>query len=171
MVSFLYQDILKIVAFVCIQKGGSSMYILFIVLMIVLFVVTSSGSSFAYYIDPISLVILLLVGIPVLISTGLMKDFNNAFKLGLSKKKEGTIRDVKRAIEAVALFQKVIITTGIVAFFLSAILVVIQKPEYEILLPSIAVALVAPLYASVMALILQPLEVSLKLRLQDMLHE
>ena len=147
------------------------MYILFIVLMIVLFIVTSSSFAYQYYIDPISLVILLLVAIPVLISTGLMKDFNNAFKLGLSKKKEGTIREVKRAIEAVALFQKVIITTGIVAFFLSAILVVIQKPRYEILMPSIAVALVATLYAGVMALILQPLEVSLKLRLQDMLHE
>ena len=147
------------------------MYILFIVLMIVLFIVTSSSFAYQYYIDPISLVILLLVAIPVLISTGLMKDFNNAFKLGLSKKKEGTIREVKRAIEAVALFQKVIITTGIVAFFMSAILVLIQRPEYEILMPSIAVALVAPLYAGVMALILQPLEVSLKLRLQDMLHE
>ena len=74
------------------------MYILFIVLMIVLFIVTSSSFAYQYYIDPISLVILLLVAIPVLISTGLMKDFNNAFKLGLSKKKEGTIREVKRAI-------------------------------------------------------------------------
>ena len=147
------------------------MYILFIVLMIVLFIVTSSSFAYQYYIDPISLVILLLVAIPVLISTGLMKDFNNAFKLGLSKKKEGTIREVKRAIEAVALFQKVIITTGIVAFFLSAILVVIQKPRYEILMPIIAGGIITHLYAGVMALILQPLEVSLKLRLQDMLHE
>ncbi len=147
------------------------MYILFIVLMIVFCVVTGPTFSYQYYIDPISLVVLLMVGIPVLISTGLMKDFNNAFKLGLSKKKEGTIREVKRAIEAVALFQKVIITTGIVAFFMSVIVVLIQRPEYEILMPSMAVASIAPLYASVIALILQPLEVSLKLRLQDMLHE
>lgn len=147
------------------------MYILFIVLMIVLFVVTSSSFSYMYYIDPISLVILLLVGIPVLISTGLMKDFNNAFKLGLSKKREGTVREVKRAIEAVALFQKVMITTGIISFFMCAVLVLIQKPEYESLLASMAVALISPLYASVIALILQPLEVSLKLKLQDMLHE
>lgn len=147
------------------------MYILFIILMIVLCVVTGPTLAYQYYIDPVSLVILLLVGIPVLISTGLMKDFNNAFRLGLSKKKEGTIREVKRAIEAVALFQKVIITTGLVAFFMSAILVLIQRPEYEILMPSMAVTSIAPLYASVIALILQPLEVSLKLRLQDMLHE
>ena len=147
------------------------MYILFIVLMIVLCIVSGPTLSLAYYIDPISLVILLLVAIPVLISTGLMKDFNNAFKLGLSKKKEGTIREVKRAIEAVALFQKVIITTGIVSFFMSAVLVLIQRPEYENLLPSMAVASLSPLYASVIALILQPIEVSLKLRLQDMLHE
>lgn len=147
------------------------MYILFIVLMIVFCVVTGPTFSYQYYIDPISLVVLLMVGIPVLISTGLMKDFNNAFKLGLSKKKEGTIREVKRAIEAVALFQKVIITTGIVAFFMSAVLVLIQRPEYEILMPSMAVASLSPLYASVIALILQPIEVSLKLRLQDMLHE
>ena len=147
------------------------MYILFIVIMIVFCVVTGPTFSYQYYIDPASLIVLLMVGIPVLISTGLIKDFNNAFKLGLSKKKEGTIREVKRAIEAVALFQKVIITTGIVAFFMSAILVLIQRPEYEILVPSMAVASLAPLYASVIALILQPLEVSLKLRLQDMLHE
>ena len=106
------------------------MYILFIVLMIVFCVVTGPSFSYQYYIDPISLVVLLMVGIPVLISTGLMKDFNNAFKLGLSKKKEATIREVKRAIEAVALFQKVMITTGIVSFFMSAVLVLIKRPEY-----------------------------------------
>lgn len=147
------------------------MYILFIVLMIVFCVITGQSFSYQYYIDPISLIILLLVGIPVLISTGLMKDFNNAFKLGLSKKKEGTIRDVKRAMEAVALFQKVIITTGIVAFLMSVVLILVQKPVYDKLMPSMAVAVLAPLYASVIALILQPIEVSLKLKLQDMLHE
>ena len=147
------------------------MYILFIVLMIVFCVITGQSFSYQYYIDPISLIILLLVGIPVLISTGLMKDFNNAFKLGLSKKKEGTIRDVKRAMEAVALFQKVIITTGIVAFLMSVVLILVQKPVYDKLMPSMAVAVLAPLYASDIALILQPIEVSLKLKLQDMLHE
>ena len=147
------------------------MYILFIVLMIVFCVITGQSFSYQYYIYPISLIILLLVGIPVLISTGLMKDFNNAFKLGLSKKKEGTIRDVKRAMEAVALFQKVIITTGIVAFLMSVVLILVQKPVYDKLMPSMAVAVLAPLYASVIALILQPIEVSLKLKLQDMLHE
>ena len=146
------------------------MYILFIVLMVV-FCMASSGFAYTYYIDCVSLVILLLVAIPVLISTGLMKDFNNAFRVGLSRKKETSIREVKRAIEAVALFQKITITTGFVVFLISMVIILVQRQEYEVLLPNIAVAILTLLYAGVIALILQPLEVSLKLRLQDMLHE
>ena len=81
------------------------MYILFVVFMIVICFLLASGVPVQHYIDTISLLILLFVAIPVLISTGLLKDFNNAFKLGLSRKKEATIREVKRAIEAVVLFK------------------------------------------------------------------
>ena len=112
-----------------------------------------------------------LVAIPVLISTGLAKDFNNAFKLSISKKKEASIREIKRAIEAVALFQKVIITTGIFSFLFCTVIVLMNQPEYKMLLASIAVNILSPLYACVIALILQPMEVKLKLKLQDMLHE
>ena len=147
------------------------MYILFVVFMIVICFLLASGVPVQHYIDTISLLILLFVAIPVLISTGLLKDFNNAFKLGLSRKKEATIREVKRAIEAVVLFQKVIITTSIFSFLFCMIIILIQKPEYDNLLASIAVNSLSPLYATVSALLLQPMEVNLKLRLQDMLHE
>lgn len=147
------------------------MYILFVVFMIVICFLLASGVPVQHYIDTISLLILLFVAIPVLISTGLLKDFNNAFKLGLSRKKEATIREVKRAIEAVVLFQKVIITTSIFSFLFCMIIILIQKPEYDNLLASIAVNILSPLYATVIALLLQPMEVNLKLRLQDMLHE
>jgi len=147
------------------------MYIIFVVLAIIVCFLMAPGISAAYFVDSVSFIILLLVTIPVLISTGLLKDFNNAFKYGLSKKKEATIREVKRAIEAVALFQKVIITTGIFSFLFCMVIILMQQPEYEKLLASISVNILSPLYAIVIALILQPLEVSLKLRLQDMLHE
>ena len=147
------------------------MYILFVVFMIVICFLLAPGVPVEHYIDMISLLILLFVAIPVLISTGLLKDFNNAFKLGLSRKKEATIREVKRAIEAVVLFQKVIITTSIFSFLFCMIIILIQKPEYDNLLASIAVNILSPLYATVIALLLQPMEVNLKLRLQDMLHE
>lgn len=153
------------------HRGGNSMYILFIILMIVICFLLSPGVSVLFYLDSVSFIILFLVAIPVLFSTGLIKDFNNAFKLSISKKKETTIRDLKRAIEAVALFQKVIITTGIFSFLFCMIIILIHQPEYKSLLTSIAVNILSPLYATVIALILQPIEVNLKLRLQDMLHE
>lgn len=147
------------------------MYLLSIIAFIIVCVIMSPGVDVRIYLDPISLFVLFLVSIPVLISTGLMKDFSNAFRLSISRKKETSIRDLKRAIEAVALFQKVIIITGIFSFLFCMVIILMNRPDYESLLASIAVDILSPLYAVAIALILQPMEVSLRLRLQDMLHE
>lgn len=147
------------------------MYLLSIIALIIVCVIMSPGVDVRIYLDPISLLVLFLVSIPVLISTGLMKDFSNAFRLSISRKKETSIRDLKRAIEAVALFQKVIILTGIFSFLFCMVIILMNKPDYESLIFSISVNILSPLYAVVIALILQPMEVSLRLRLQDMLHE
>ena len=53
--------------------------------------------------DVMSLLILLLLVIPILISSGLSKDFSNAFRYSIGKKKPEKLLELKRAKEAVSL--------------------------------------------------------------------
>lgn len=81
------------------------MYLLSIVGVIVMTVVMGfiSGLDVGNLFDFISLLLLLLLLIPMLISGGLFKDFNNAFRLGIGKRQPVSLMELKRAKEAVCL--------------------------------------------------------------------
>ena len=70
------------------------------------------GGNVTWFIDAPSLLILLVFAATMLLSTGLLKDFNNAFRLIAKKGAEASVREVKRAIEAVALARKVMLAAG-----------------------------------------------------------
>lgn len=92
------------------------MYLLSILLLMIFcigFSIWSSGANIMYYLDPASLILVLLLVLPVLISAGLFKDFNNAFRLSVSRKKEFTRFELLRAIEAVNLTIKALWASGI----------------------------------------------------------
>lgn len=145
-----------------------------VVLVALLMVAMSSGVGFSallYFIDLPSFLLLLVVTIPILLAANLLKDFNRAFAIVLLKKKDTTLVEIKRAIEAVELAMKTLICGGVFVTIFSTILILAQITEIETLGPNIAVACLTMLYALVMSLILLPLKAKLKIMAIEYMQE
>ena len=95
-----------------------------ILLMIIMMAFTGSLgiSMVACYIDTPSLILLIILCVPMLISSGLMKDFNRAFKIVIAKNKEVSLTEIKRSIEAVELVMKVLIYGAVFILIFTLIL-------------------------------------------------
>ena len=74
--------------------------------------------------DVISMLSILLIVIPILISSGLHRDFIHAFPLALGKAEGKSLRQLKRAKEAVDLAIKAVVGSGLLSFFVGVIEVV-----------------------------------------------
>lgn len=100
------------------------MYILSLILLILLcigwFVITTNADIIRY-LDPASLIMLLLVTLPVLLSAGLLRDFNSAFRLSIRRTVVCSKAELLRAIEAVTLAAKALWTAGILDTLLGLI--------------------------------------------------
>lgn len=131
--------------------------------------------SWTWYLDPVSLVLLVLITVPIMLSAGLLKDFNNAFRFATKKNTDATYTQLKRSIEAVILFRRTLIASGAFTFVFSLVFVFIynakESMSIEKILASIAVASLSFLYALAFVIILLPLESRLKVKLQEMMHE
>lgn len=142
--------------------------IIAIILLISLGLVYSMGLSsisIAYLIDFPTLILLLIICIPFLVSSGLIKDFNNAFRIALSRKKNVSLNELKRAIEAVTLAIRTLLGSGFLIFLMAMITILHRLDTPELLGPHISVALIAFIYACVFALPLLPLKSILNLRI------
>lgn len=126
------------------------------------------GGNVTWFIDAPSLLILLVFAATMLLSTGLLKDFNNAFRLIAKKGAEASVREVKRAIEAVALARKVMLAAGGFTVCFSFVLILGGLNDPASLGPAMAVCVLTMLYALAFVLILLPLESGLRLKLHDL---
>ena len=124
-----------------------------------------------FFIDGMSFLILLVLTVPMLVASGLLKDFNSAFRLSVIKSKIKNMSEIKRAIEAVDLVMKVLITAG--AFIAACLFIMIMHTldDPSTLGPKTAVASVSLIYALAMNLFLLPLKSRLKIRLQEYMEE
>lgn len=122
----------------------------------------------AWFIDMPSFLIILIFAVTMLLSTGLLRDFNNAFRLIVRKNAESSVREVRRAIEAVSLTRKVMLAAGGFTVCFSFVLILGGLDDPAALGPSLAVCILTMLYALAFVLILLPLESGLRLKLQDM---
>lgn len=118
------------------------------------------------------LILILLFNFSLLTGTGLLKDFNNAFRLSIWKRKRReSVNELRRAMEAVSLVIKVTLVISIFLFFFEslAILFSLNFDSKEILPDGfgymIIPGLVGPLYSAAIVLILLPMESMLKLKL------
>ena len=131
----------------------------------------SSMVTIGYLIDFPSLILLLIICIPFLVSSGLIKDFNNAFRIALSRKKNVSLNELKRAIEALTLTIKTLLGSGFLIFLMSMLIILHTLDTPESLGPKLSVALIAFIYACVFALPLLPLRSILKLRIIEYMSE
>lgn len=157
-------------------KGGMDMYILSIVAVaVVIFVIslfTGMGIEGVFYnINLMSFSLLALLTVPMLVASHLAKDFNNAFGLCMKKNVPQNMGEIKRAIEAVDLMMKVVLSAGSL-LTVSAFIVILKTVEsLDALGPKVSVALLSLIYALGLNLILLPVRSKLRIRLQEFMEE
>lgn len=130
-----------------------------------------SGMDVGNLFDGISLLLLLLFLIPMLVSGGLLKDFNNAFRLGIGKRQPASLMELKRAKEAVGLAIKVSLAASAFIGVMSLSLVLFVVDDLASLGPSMAVSLIVLIYGMGLVLILLPLKSRLNLKIQEFINE
>ena len=153
--------------------------------------IIGNWSGVFLYFDTWSFAIVIILCVPILIGSGLFKDFNNAFRLAVKVKEKGkaeteekeqikkkekaevSLPEVKHAIEAVSLVRKVLIAGGtfIVLVTLISLFAYLNSEELRIIGLNTAVALLPLVYAFAVDIFLLPIESRLKVRLSDMMHQ
>lgn len=152
------------------------MYLISFIAVIVTIVLCSwdswgQFSPFQYFMDLPTLILLLIICVPFLLSTGLIKDFNNAFRIVLGRKKETTLIELKRAVEAVTLTIKSILCTGSLITTMSLIMLIHLLDTPASLGPKISVCILSVVYVCIFILILLPLRAALNLRIIEYMPE
>ena len=154
------------------------MYLISFIAVILTIVLSSTeawvwgkSSVFLYFMDFPTLILLLIICVPFLISTGLIKDFNNAFRIVLSRKKKTTLIELKRAVEAVSLTIKSLLCTGILISVMSLFMMLHTLDTPESIGPKISVCILSIIYVCVFILILLPLRSTLNLRIIEYMQE
>lgn len=149
------------------------MYLISVVTVIVVsgLLLLMGRGDVMWFIDLPSLLIILLFDGMLLFGAGLVKDFNNAFRMGFGKGGKEGLSEIKRAIEAVALVRKTTLAAGVFSMVFSFILAMRYLADPARIGPTLAVAGLTLLYALAIELILLPLEARLRLKLQNLLQD
>lgn len=125
-----------------------------------------------YTFDIISILIILIIAIPVVISTGLHKDFNNAFKFAIGKKKAKSLLELKRAKEAIILTGRTVMASGILGACFSWIIIAYKvEAELEHIMPNLGVSFITILYALIVYLLLLPIRSKLEIKIIEFMQE
>ncbi len=138
------------------------------VILIICINMIFSDLNITYFFDGPSLLILALIIFPTLVQTGLLKDFNNSFRLTMGRKNEASFKEIKRAIEALKLVRMISMYTAIFTFCISSVVIIIQIDkisDLKIFLLNISVAMMILIYAILFNIIFLPMEKQLEVRL------
>lgn len=147
------------------------MYFISILAIILVSVILTFSVSVQYFVDLPSLLLILLLSIPILISSGLLKDFNNAFHIALGKKKSNGLIEIKRALEAVNMMIWTFLCSGLFLFLASMITVLHSLDDPSYLGPVISVSLLCFIYGAALALLLLPIKAILQVRIIEFMPE
>lgn len=146
------------------------MYLLSLVLLILLCIgwsVINMNADLINYLDPASL-IMLLVTLPVLLSAGLLRDFNNAFRLSIKRTAVCTKTELLRAAEAVTLAIKALWAAGIVNTLLGLISTFTTE---KFIWAFVGISMISLLYAAFFSILLLPMRSRLLVRLYELPDE
>lgn len=134
---------------------------------VILMLVFCGGISWQMFVDIPSLILLAVIVIPVVCVSGFGKDFIKAFSI-TGTKKETTLVQINRSIEAVKLVKSTLLYTGIFTTLFSIMIVFRAEAERGVelgrLLVNCEVAMITLVYALGLCLILLPVSAALKRR-------
>lgn len=129
-----------------------------------------SGGWLAMF-DLASIIMLILLVVPMLFASGLLKDFSKAVRFVSGKKKTESLIELKRAKEAVKLTGKVVVAGTAFVAFLQGIFILYTVDEPSALGPNLAVLLVSAIYGLAVRLLLLPMESILNVKIQEFISE
>ena len=129
------------------------------------------GNYVASFLDFSTFLFLILFLIPLLISGGLLRDFNNAFRLGIGKKAPTSLTELKRAKESVSLTIKIMLILSVFTCAIQGILIIYDVDDPAILGPNFSVDMLSLVYGMGIALILLPLQARLNVEIQEYISE
>ena len=131
------------------------------------------GASPVFYrfYDFHTIIFLVLFLVPLLISGGLLKDFSNAFRLVIGKKKAVDLPELKRAKEAVNLTIKIMVVVAVFICAIQSIFILYSMDDLSKLGPSLSVILLSLIYGMGTALVLLPLQARLNIMIQEFISE
>ena len=145
------------------------MYLLSVLSIILCFVLIQFVNRAAYvqYFDAMSLLLLIVLVIPIMLSTGLLKDLNQAFRLVFGKKNEASMLEMKRAKLAVDTMIKVSVGSGIFIAVMQIFAILHYMATPQFMGSAISVALLTVLYAVVVSLLLYPVGAKIEKRILE----
>lgn len=130
----------------------------------------SGWESLIWFIDAPSLICVLALSAPILLRSGLGKDFLRAFKL-LKKGYRCRLSELRRTLDAVELMQKQVLCAGVFSMIFSFVYVLATVNNLEYLGPNMAIAVLVVFYAVILEMLLLPLQIETKRRIIDYIAE
>lgn len=122
------------------------------------------------YVDLVVLVLLLVLTLPTLITSGMWRDFVRA--LSLRRPEEGwKLYELKRTLDAIELLQKQFIYAAVLVVMFQLIGMLYNMSELSTIGPALAYVLMTGLYTAVIELLLIPLKVGVQREITDYMEE
>ncbi len=147
------------------------MYFISIAGIILVTVIVSYSISIFTFLDMPSLLLVLLLTVPVLISSGLFKDFHNAFRIAFSKKNNNSLIKIKRAAEAVNMMIRALLCSGTFLFLLSLVTILGHLDDPSLLGPYLSTTFLCLIYACGIAILLLPIKSILQVRIIEFMPQ
>ncbi len=148
--------------------------ILSVILLTVVMCATSFGMDGSYvlrFLDGYTILYLILFLIPLLISGGLLKDFNHAFRLVIGRKEAKSLIELKRAKESVSLTIKILLILSVFICAIQGVFILYNMDDPLMLGPSFSVSMLTLIYGMGITLILLPLQARLNMKIQEYINQ
>lgn len=142
-----------------------------VIVVLIVAAVSWGLGNLTMLLDTSSFLMLLIIGISVLLASGLGKDFLAAFCIALGREKQTGLRERKRAAEAVELFARAVRYGSVFGIALQFICIHSIMGEEGKWMVHLSVLLLLPLYAYAMNLMLLPIKSRLELGIIECMQE
>lgn len=137
-------------------------FIVFLVIAVVICMLSFAG-SLAYLADFPSLLCILLLSLPMLAATGLLRDFFHSFSIAFSKKCTTDRREILRSLTAVKMASRLFLLSGGLSSLIGLITMMRLLDSPATIGPNLAVVILSLLYACFLCILLQPVRTRLEL--------
>lgn len=141
--------------------------VLAIVLCFMLVEVTQQTMGLFEFWDSMSFIFLIVLSIPVMLSAGLLKDINNAFRLVFGRKKDAALLELKRAKLAVDTMIRTVLYSSVFVMIMQIVVMLHSMSDPSHIGPVISVALLTLFYAVIISILLLPIKAKLEQRILE----